>query len=396
MIKRSVVGRLAPNRWQAGDPLPEIGSLCLVSGANCDVESDQHRSYMWRKIVGYGEGDMFICLQTEGCWPTVERTENCWFAEIPTPRNIALRAQADAGPVNMVLHCPSCGLQHIDHAESAVEHEHGAVEFEAWDNPPHRSHLCHGCGHIWRPADVPTNGVLAVKTKGKNDSPIAEQLKDERGIPMEVLRVTYAPDLSLEEFVRLWPEFRTWQQDKLQVEPAPLRPFQHRCESCGKTYMAKRSLGSCVGCRNEAQQAEPVGDERFFMEHGLWHDCLTGQHMYTQDQYDELRREAFHEGYASRNDELAAQSGQRAGVAEGWCFYSADFSMNASNPANWGTVMLTRDDAGRKWWHALSDEEREKIDLFVSGRGTTFDAAMKSANEKAAAAPTPAAQGGDR
>ena len=84
-------------------------------------------------------------------------------------------------------------------------------------------------------------------------------------------------------------------------------------------------------------------------------------------------------------------------MAEGWCFYSADFSMNASNPANWGTVMLTRDDAGRKWWHALSDEEREKIDLFVSGRGTTFDAAMKSANEKAviAAAPTPAAQGGD-
>jgi hypothetical protein len=36
----------------------------------------------------------------------------------------------------------------------------------------------------------------------------------------------------------------------------------------------------------------------------------------------------------------------------------------------------------------LSDEEREKIDLFVSGRGTTFEAALKAANEKAAAAPT--------
>ncbi len=35
---------------------------------------------------------------------------------------------------------------------------------------PHRSHLCHGCGHIWRPADVPTNGVVATKTKGKADS----------------------------------------------------------------------------------------------------------------------------------------------------------------------------------------------------------------------------------
>lgn len=39
--------------------------------------------------------------------------------------------------------------------------------------PSHRSHLCRpedgGCGHIWRPADVPTNGVAAVKTKGKRD-----------------------------------------------------------------------------------------------------------------------------------------------------------------------------------------------------------------------------------
>jgi hypothetical protein len=50
--------------------------------------------------------------------------------------------------------------------------------------------------------------------------------------------------------------------------------------------------------------------------------------------------------------------------------------------------MLKRGDASSKWWHALSDEEREKIDLFVSGRGTTFEAALKAANEKAAAAPT--------
>lgn len=68
----------------------------------------------------------------------------------------------DVKPIDMVLHCPSCGMQHID----AEEHDHP----EGWDDPPHRSHLCHGCGHIWRPADVPTNGVAAVKTKGKNDS----------------------------------------------------------------------------------------------------------------------------------------------------------------------------------------------------------------------------------
>lgn len=88
-----------------------------------------------------------------------------------------IRAQADARPVDMVLHCPNCGLQHIDAPEEDWKRDAngrmmlGTTEV-TWTNPPHRSHLCHGCGHIWRPADVPTNGVLAVKTKGENDSPI--------------------------------------------------------------------------------------------------------------------------------------------------------------------------------------------------------------------------------
>lgn len=79
-------------------------------------------------------------------------------------------------PIDMVLYCPRCGLQHVD-APGALEqppHPDGPHESCAgtWDNPPHRSHLCHGCGHIWRPADVPTNGVDEVKTQGKNDSPL--------------------------------------------------------------------------------------------------------------------------------------------------------------------------------------------------------------------------------
>lgn len=68
---------------------------------------------------------------------------------------------ASMTPIDMVLYCPACGVQHIDAPEPG------------WSNPPHRSHRCHGCGHIWRPADVPTNGVAAVKTKGKNDSALA-------------------------------------------------------------------------------------------------------------------------------------------------------------------------------------------------------------------------------
>jgi hypothetical protein len=83
-------------------------------------------------------------------------------------RPLYTEAQAASGsvpedaksPIDMVLHCPKCHTQHVD----APDHQ--------WTNPPHRSHLCHECGHVWRPADVPTNGVAAVKTKGKADHPL--------------------------------------------------------------------------------------------------------------------------------------------------------------------------------------------------------------------------------
>jgi len=72
---------------------------------------------------------------------------------------------ATVEPIDMVLRCPKCGLQHVDGHDARAEIEPGY-----WTNPPHRSHLCHGCAWVWRPADVPTNGVAAIKTKGKADS----------------------------------------------------------------------------------------------------------------------------------------------------------------------------------------------------------------------------------
>lgn len=92
----------------------------------------------------------------------------------------------DATPViDMVLYCPNCGTQHIDKdnydeirikaAELGVDREGDRaysdwLEEHEWTNPPHRSHLCHSCGCIWRPADVFTNGVEAIQTKGKADT----------------------------------------------------------------------------------------------------------------------------------------------------------------------------------------------------------------------------------
>lgn len=63
--------------------------------------------------------------------------------------------------INMLLFCPSCDHQHIDAPD----------ERQGWTNPPHRSHLCASCGHIWRPADCPTNGVSKLATRGGADSP---------------------------------------------------------------------------------------------------------------------------------------------------------------------------------------------------------------------------------
>lgn len=75
-------------------------------------------------------------------------------------------------PIDMVLFCPNCGMQHIDEPEDEIDMQCNTnrVVGTMWTNPPHRSHLCHGCGHIWRPADVPTNGVQAIQTRGKADS----------------------------------------------------------------------------------------------------------------------------------------------------------------------------------------------------------------------------------
>jgi hypothetical protein len=81
-------------------------------------------------------------------------------------------------PIDMILHCPNCGLQHIDEPEDDDDDYKATVlsgrQTPRWTNPPHRSHLCHDCDHIWRPADVPTNGVKVIQTKGKADSPVAE------------------------------------------------------------------------------------------------------------------------------------------------------------------------------------------------------------------------------
>lgn len=47
--------------------------------------------------------------------------------------------------IPMLLHCPLCSARHIDEGEFA--------------DKIHHTHACQECGHVWRPAVVPTVGV---------------------------------------------------------------------------------------------------------------------------------------------------------------------------------------------------------------------------------------------
>lgn len=101
-------------------------------------------------------------------------------------------------PIPMVLHCPRCHDQHIDEADKpkrtfACCHREDTccvacerMNKGLWTNPPHKSHLCHTCGCIWRPADVCTTGVVGIMTAGARDTwpqvsaaaPSVQQLSD--------------------------------------------------------------------------------------------------------------------------------------------------------------------------------------------------------------------------
>lgn len=62
----------------------------------------------------------------------------------------------------MILFCPVCHLQHIDEVDEVTN--------PGWVNPPHTSHKCLGCGTVWRPAQVPTEGVRILSYHGKSDT----------------------------------------------------------------------------------------------------------------------------------------------------------------------------------------------------------------------------------
>lgn len=68
-----------------------------------------------------------------------------WMPLPPPPTN-GESARCAPEPIPMLLRCASCHFPHVDEGE--------------WAARPHRTHQCQKCGHKWRPANVPTVGVV--------------------------------------------------------------------------------------------------------------------------------------------------------------------------------------------------------------------------------------------
>lgn len=75
-----------------------------------------------------------------GGWTLTDRGLHVALSEVPTP-------EVPRVPVPMILTCPAhgCGARHVDKGDFATK--------------PHHTHACQHCGHVWRPAIVPTVGV---------------------------------------------------------------------------------------------------------------------------------------------------------------------------------------------------------------------------------------------
>jgi hypothetical protein len=111
---------------------------------------------------GVAEDDFLLCVPDEYgvCILTNDGLDNLTnIAEVAAEPLFQRIAELEK-PIDMIIFCPNCYFKHIDQPQPEKN----------WDNPPHRSHECQSCGTVWRPADVNTNGVVAIQTRGQRDT----------------------------------------------------------------------------------------------------------------------------------------------------------------------------------------------------------------------------------
>ena len=112
-----------------------------------------HQQSYWvcRVCHQRGEGDKGI--------ETLQHQEGCSVARYNAACLPAAPVQAIAS-IPMLLDCPQCNQIHIDLGE--------------WATRLHKTHLCSGCLHEWRPANVATVGVAALEPAAGSQPSLTE------------------------------------------------------------------------------------------------------------------------------------------------------------------------------------------------------------------------------
>ncbi|AOX41455.1 hypothetical protein CVT20_03965 [Pseudomonas aeruginosa] len=87
-----------PQESWNGQGLPPVGTLCEWHGPNSDGPDGW--VYTESNVVAYTDDGLFICMQKPGCWPVVQRIDNCEFRPLRTPEQIAAE-ERDAGISDM-------------------------------------------------------------------------------------------------------------------------------------------------------------------------------------------------------------------------------------------------------------------------------------------------------
>lgn len=145
-------------------------------------------------------------------------------------------------PVDMLLFCPVCSAQHIDAPDERTPD---------WSNPPHKSHLCHACGHVWRPCDRPTNGVATLTTAGSKDGSAAPELRRPvvQSEDLLAIRSRAAADYDYSVYVDVEKVFEALGQAQREIHDLRCPPDadgdQHACKVCGFPIRYGERHGKC-------------------------------------------------------------------------------------------------------------------------------------------------------
>ena len=109
--------------------------------------------------------------------------------------------------------------------------------------------------------------------------------------------------------------------------------------------------------------------------------------MKLSDDLKKWRAERPDEWTMDRFIKQATEIEQGLKIVAGWCFMSADFSVQASGKyIATGSVTLVREPTEKAKWHKMTEEDKEDEngpELYVVGHGMTIEDAIRDANQKA-------------